>query len=150
MNNARKELKELIDAINKILLEKSVDKRDENTELLFDILTKWGPEKFNTGISYIGFTYPEAIEKLYNLINIDEIKYEINRMQAAEKTGYENHGISKEDEDDDPSLWNNRRLEAEIDAALDSNDYERVKELSQYLKECKGVIGYKYWILLRH
>jgi hypothetical protein len=37
----------------------------------------------------------------------------------------------------DPSTWSQSRLNDEIDQALDKADFDRVKELSKYLKESK-------------
>jgi len=37
----------------------------------------------------------------------------------------------------DPSTWSQSRLNDEIDQALDRADFDRVKELSKYLKESR-------------
>jgi ribosomal protein S18 len=39
----------------------------------------------------------------------------------------------------DYSTWRQSDVQSEIDAALDSGDYEKVKMLSQYLKEGKEI-----------
>ncbi len=50
-----------------------------------------------------------------------------------------------QEETEDLSQLSNREIEAEIDAALDSNDYDKVKELSKYLKENLNVLTFKQW-----
>lgn len=81
---------------------------------------------------------PEArkkIDQMINEVNTELNQYELGQVIDVEEPYQVEVPQSKSTKDDDYSQMSQREIQSLIDDALDAEDYDKVRMLSQYLKE---------------
>ncbi len=150
---------DLRDFVNK---SPNIDKYPNIREFVFGKLISMPAEEFLKNIKNILLNAPEArtlVNKLVDDVikNLDEYEKSSSDFDAKQTLGELDEPVSEEpketreepredaemtkiaNQEVDYSKWRQADIQAEVDTALDNGDYERVKMLSQYLKEGKEI-----------
>ena len=148
---------DLRDFVNK---SPNIDKYPNIREFVFGKLISMPAEQFLKNIKNILLNAPEARELVNKLVddvikNLDEYEKSASDFDSKQKLGELEDQPTREEPREEPredvemtkianqdvdySTWRQADIQSEVDAALDAGDYERVKMLSQYLREGKEI-----------
>jgi len=148
---------DLRDFVNK---SPNVDKYPNIREFVFGKLISMPAEEFLKNMKNILLNSPEARTLVNGLVDsvikqLDEYQEKSTEFDVKQTLGETEEEPSEEypkeepredaemtkisDQEVDYSTWRKADIQSEIDDALDSGDYEKVKMLSQYLKEGKEI-----------
>lgn len=143
---------DLRDFVNK---SPNVDKYPNIREFVFGKLISMPAEEFLKNMKNILLNSPEARTLVNGLVDsvikeLDEyqekssefdVKQRLGEIEEPEETIETPTSVEKPSEksETDYSTWRQTDIQSEIDDALDAGDYEKVKMLSQYLKEGKEI-----------